>query len=144
MPKRIIKRAVEEIGETVKKTTREVAAEPARMAKTVASQLGFSQEDLEKNPYAKMDPAQLEQVATKKKQQGLKQAQQLSQQMKALSQRRTEEPQPAEEVPTEAKKEEIPEPPVTPTKRRRQWFPQLPFSARQKMGTGEVRRGVHG
>ena len=59
--------------------------------------------------------------------------------------RRTEEPQP-EEAPAEAKakKEEIPEPPVTPTKRRRQWFPSLPLRARQKMGTGETRRGVHG
>lgn len=142
MPKKIIKKALEEVEETAKKTVKQVVGEPGKMAETAAKQLGVKAEPGVEQP-GQMTQQQLDELKKRKKAAAAKRIKQLEEEM-AEEVKKAKVKEAPKETTEEPEEEKIPEPPVTPTKRRRGWFPQLPFSARQKMGTGETRRGVHG
>lgn len=143
MPKKVVRRAAEEAGETVKKTVGKLAKEPAMLAKSVAAQLGFSQEDLETNPLIRMEEEELEKEKAKRKQESEKIRREIEKDLRGIRQQRFQRT--AQKAPEEAeKKEEIPPPPVTEEKRKRGLAPWLPLRARQKRGTSEVTPGSHG
>jgi len=143
MPKKIVKRAAEEAKETVKKTVGRLAEEPAMVAKSVAAQLGFSQEDLETNPLIKMEGEEFEKEKARRRQESEKVRQEIEKDLRGIRQQRLQRM--AQKAPEEAeKKEEIPPPPVTEEKRKRGLAPWLPLRARQKRGTAEVTPGSHG
>lgn len=142
MPKKIIKTAVEEVEETAKKTAKQVVEEPGKMAETAAKQLGVKAEPGVEQP-SHMTQQQLDELKKRKKIAAMKRIKQLEAEM-AEEVKKAKAKEATEEATEEPEKEKISGPPEATTKRRRHWFPQLPFRARQKMGTGEVRRGVHG
>ena len=142
MPKKIIKKAIEEVEETAKKTVKQVVGEPGRMAETAAKQLGVKGEPGVEQP-GQMTQQQLDELKKRKKAAAAKRIKQLEEEM-AEEVKKAKVKETPEETTEEPEEEKILEPPEVETKRRRKWFPQLPFRARQKRGTKEPTPGVHG
>lgn len=148
MPKKIIKRASEEARETVRKAVGRLAEEPAMIARSVAAQLGFTQEDLESNPLIKMKGEELEQEKAKRKQESERLRQKIEREFQEIRCQRSEQvtmvKQAQQQEEEKEKKEEIPPPPATAEKKKRGLPVWMPHQARQKMGTAEVTPGAHG
>jgi hypothetical protein len=148
MPKRIIRRASEEARETVKKAVGRLAEEPAMLARSVAAQLGFTQEDLESNPLIKMKGEELEQEKAKRKQESERLRQKIEREFQEIRRQRSEQAtmakQTQQQEEEEKKEEVIPPPPATTEKKKRGFPVWMPHRARQKMGTAEVTPGAHG